>query len=69
MDFNYPNQVTLNHRVRLSDYLIGKRYINKDLCPCVFIKSTSSGFAIIDVYIDDMNLIGTLEELRDMLRI
>ena len=31
----------------------------------MFIKRTSSGFAIIAVYVDDMNLIGTLEELRD----
>ena len=49
----------------LSDYLIGKGYINNSLCPCVFIKRTSSGFAII-VYVDDMNLISTLEELRDI---
>ena len=49
----------------LSDYLIGKGYINNGLCPCVFIKNTSSGFAII-VYVNDMNLIGTLEELRDI---
>ena len=50
----------------LCDYLIGKGYINNDLCPCVFIKRTSSGFAIIIVYVDDMNLISTLEELRDI---
>ena len=29
-------------------------------------KRTSSGFAIIIVYEDDMILIGTLEELRDI---
>ena len=29
-------------------------------------KRTSSGFAIIIVYVDDMILIGTLEELRDI---
>lgn len=50
----------------LCDYLIGKGYINNGLCPCVFIKRTSSGFAIIIVYVDDMNLISTLEELRDI---
>ena len=49
----------------LSDYLIGKGYINNSLCPCVFIKRTSSGFAIF-VYVNDMNLISTLEELRDI---
>ena len=46
----------------LSDYLIGKVYINNVLCPCVFIKRTSSGVAVIIVYVDDMNLIGTSKE-------
>ena len=32
----------------------------------MFIKRTSSGFAIIIVYVDDMNLIGTLEVPRDI---
>ena len=31
----------------------------------MFIKRTSSGFAIIAVYVDDMNLIGTLDELKE----
>ena len=50
---------------RLSDYLIGKGYTNNELCPCVFIKKTSSGFAIIAVYVDDMNIVGTLDEIRE----
>ncbi|KAK9932128.1 hypothetical protein M0R45_019377 [Rubus argutus] len=49
----------------LSDYLIERGYVNNELCPCVFIKTTSSGFAIVAVYVDDMNIIGTLDELRD----
>ena len=32
----------------------------------MFIKRTSSGFAIIIVYVDGMNLISTLEVLRDI---
>ena len=32
----------------------------------MFIKRTSSGFAVIIVDVDDMNLISTLEELRDI---
>ena len=51
--------------IRLSDYLIGKGYKNDELCPCVFIKKTSSGFAIVAVYVDDMNIIGTLDEIRE----
>ncbi|KAL6567812.1 hypothetical protein OROGR_001480 [Orobanche gracilis] len=46
-------------------YLIGKGYKNYEMCPCVFIKKTSSGFAIIAVYVDDMNIIGTLDEIRE----
>ncbi|KAM1628851.1 hypothetical protein ACFX2K_017216 [Malus domestica] len=34
-----------------------------ELCPCVFIKKSHSGFAIVAVYVDDINLIRTPEEL------
>ncbi|KAM2871431.1 hypothetical protein FF1_019071 [Malus domestica] len=47
----------------LSEYLTSQGYVNNDLCPCVFIKKSHSGFAIVAVYVDDMNLIGTPEEL------
>ena len=50
---------------RLSDYLIGKGYKNDDLCPCVFIKRTDSGFALVAVYVDDMNVIGNLDEINE----
>ena len=33
------------------------------ICPCIFIKKSKTGFAIIVVYVDDLNLIGTPEEL------
>ncbi|KAM2449650.1 hypothetical protein PS1_019734 [Malus domestica] len=49
---------------RLSEYLIKEGYINNVICPCVFIKKSNSGFAIMAVYVDDMNLVGTLEELN-----
>ena len=50
---------------RLIDYLIGKGYKKDELCPCVFIKKTSFGFTIIAVYVDDMNIICTLDEIRE----
>ena len=50
---------------RLSEYLIGKGYKNDELCPCVFIKRTSSGFTIIAVYVDDMNIIGSADEIKE----
>lgn len=47
----------------LSEYLLQEGYINNPICPCVFIKRTENGFAIIAVYVDDLNLVGTPEEL------
>ena len=47
----------------LSQYLLKEGYVNNPICPCVFIKKTENGLAIIAAYIDDLNLIGTLEEL------
>ena len=37
--------------------------MNNSICPCVFIKKVATGFAIIAVYMDDLNLIGTPKEL------
>ena len=48
---------------RLSQYILKERYVNNPIYPCVFIKKITIGFAIIVVYVNDMNLIGTLEEL------
>ena len=48
---------------RLSEYLLKEGYVNNLICPCVFIKKSDIGFTIITVYVDDLNLVGTLEEL------
>ena len=48
---------------RLSQYLLKEGYVNNSICPCVFIKITENGLAIIAIYVDDLNLIWTLEEL------
>ena len=48
---------------RLSQYLLKEGYVNNSICPCVFIKKTENGFAIIAVYVDDLNLIETPEDL------
>ena len=49
---------------RLDEYLIKtKGYVNDPICPCIFFKQLKFGIAIVAVYIDDLNLIGTLEEL------
>ncbi|KAM1830222.1 hypothetical protein ACFX14_022953 [Malus domestica] len=46
---------------RLSEYLIS---VNNELCLFVSIKKSHSGFVIVSIYVDDMNLIWTLEELE-----
>ena len=51
---------------RLSEYLTSHGYVNNELCPYVFIKKSHSGFAMVIVYVDDMNLIGTLVELKEI---
>jgi len=48
---------------RLNEYLLKRGFENDKICPCIFIKKTISGFAIITVYVDDLNIIGTPEEL------
>ena len=48
---------------RLNEYLLKEGFENNPICPCVFIKKSKSELAIIIVYVDDLNLVGTLEEL------
>jgi hypothetical protein len=47
----------------LTKYLLKEGFENNPICPCVFLKKSESGFAIIAVYVDDLNLVGTLKEL------
>ncbi|KAK2374513.1 hypothetical protein QL285_075470 [Trifolium repens] len=47
---------------RLSEYLLKEGYKNDSICPCIFIKRSGSEFAIV-VYVDDININGTPEEL------
>ena len=37
--------------------------MNNSICPCVFIKKVATVFAIIVIYVDDLNLIETPEVL------
>ena len=47
----------------LNEYLLKKGFENNMICPCIFIKKTTFEFAIVVVYVDDLNLVGTYEEL------
>ena len=48
----------------MNEYLQKEGFINKPVSPCVFIKRAESGYVIIVVYIDDLNIVGTPEEIR-----
>ena len=48
----------------LNEYLLKKGFVNNEICPCIFIKKTTFRFSIIAIYVDDLNLIDTLEKLR-----
>jgi hypothetical protein len=50
---------------RLNEYLTKEGYHNNPISPCVFIKKSNFGFVIIAVYVDDLNIIGTPEELEN----
>ena len=47
----------------LSKYLLKERYMNNHKCSCILVKKLETGFAIIAVYVNDLNLVGTPEEL------
>ncbi len=47
----------------LSEYLLKEEFKNNQICPCIFIKRLESGFAIVAVYVDNLNLVDTPEEL------
>ena len=49
---------------RLSEHLTKEGYVNDPICPCVFIKKTISGFVIIAVFVDDLNIIRTQKEIQ-----
>lgn len=49
----------------LSEYLLKEGFVNNPICPCVFIKRSDSGFAVIVVYVDDLNINGTCKELKE----
>ena len=48
----------------LSEYLLKEGYMNNTICPCVYIQRSDSGFAIIAICFDDLNIIGTPKELN-----
>ncbi len=50
---------------RLSEFLSLKGYTKSDDCLCVFIKKSPTGFCIISVYVDDLNIIGNTQDINE----
>jgi len=44
---------------RLVDYLLKEGCINDLICSCIYMKRSKNEFAIIIVYVDDINIVGT----------
>ena len=47
----------------LNEYLLKEGYKNDPICPCIFMKRSGNEFFKISVYVDDINIIETPEEL------
>jgi hypothetical protein len=50
---------------RLKEFLLNKGYSNSDNCSCVFIRKSATGFCIISVYVDDLNIIGHTKDIDE----
>ena len=51
---------------RLSEFLLHQGFMNNEICPCIFIRARKAGFAIIAVYVDDLNIIGSPDQLAEI---
>ena len=50
---------------RLSEFLLQKGHTTNDDSPCVFIKKSQTRFCIISVYVDDLNIIGHVQDINE----
>jgi hypothetical protein len=50
---------------RLKEFLLNKGYSSNDDCSCVFIRKSTTGFCIISVYVDDLNIIGYTKDIDE----
>jgi hypothetical protein len=57
-----PGRILYN---RLKEFLLQKYFSNNDDCAYVFIKKSLSGFCIISVYVDDLNIIGNTRDIDE----
>jgi hypothetical protein len=50
---------------RLKEFLLNNGYLNSDDCTYMFIKKSNTGFCIISVYVDDLNIIGHAKDIDE----
>jgi hypothetical protein len=50
---------------RLKEFQLNKGYSNSDDCTCVFIGKSTTGFCIISVYVDDLNIIDHTKDIDE----
>jgi hypothetical protein len=50
---------------RLKKFLLNKGYSNNDDCSCVFIRKSNTGFCIISVYVNDLNIISHIKDIDE----
>ena len=50
---------------RLKEFLLKKGYSNNDYCPYVSIKQSSTGFCLISVCVDDLNIFGSAQDIEE----
>jgi len=48
---------------RLIEYLLKEGYRNDPMCSCIYMKRSKNEFAVIIVYVNDINIVGTPNEL------
>jgi len=48
---------------RLSKYLLKEGYKNDPISPCIYMKKFENEFSIIIVYVNDINIVETPDEL------
>jgi hypothetical protein len=49
----------------LKEFLLNKGYSDGDDFPCVFIRKSTTGFCIISVYVDDLNITGHTKDIDE----
>ena len=45
------------------EYFLKEGYVNNPICLCIFIKKSKTKFAIIAMYVDELNLVGNPKKL------